>query len=201
MKSRVMQNAVGVGLILFIAVFAASCDSDDGNDWHRLVCEVQSVNSGVPLVSGYINYGSDGAPGGEDDYTPIDSIQVVFHARPYGATVTLPEDGAYSWFQIESYDLEWEDAPSPAVNLSDYNVIDGNIDIMVPAYEEGAGSVLVVGIDMKDTPWFANIYTGDLETFQVDANLTFYGHESGSTEIVEIPAGLRVHFIGAITDD
>lgn len=201
MKSRSMRSSV-VGLLLVAGlVLFAGCSNDDGNDWQRLVCDVQSVNAGEPLVSAYLNAGSDNQPGTDDDYQPIDTVPVVFHARPYGSTISLPEDGAFSWFQVERYDLVWEtDAGAPA-DLSPHNVIGGAVSAMVPVYEEGAATVLIVGVDMKNADWFVDVYTGDIPSFQADARLTFYGHESGSDEEVAIEAGLRVNFIAVITEN
>lgn len=201
MKSRVMQTAVGAAMLLAALTLLAGCENHEGNDWQRLVCDVQSVNGGSPLVSAYLSAGPDREVGTEDDFQPIDSVNVIFHARPYGSTMTIPEDGAYSWFQIERYDLEWENPSSVPVDLTGFNVEDGNIDVMVPVHEEGAASVLMVGIGMKNAPWFVDVYTGDMESFQADAHLTFYGHESGSEEEIVLEAGCRVHFIGVIVED
>ena len=199
MKSRSMQTVFAAVLTLTVLSLAAGCSDDDSNDLQRLVVDVQSVNAGAPLVSAYLNAGSDNIVGTDDDFQPIDSIQVVFHARPYGSLITMPEDGAYSWFQVVRYDLEWQNEPGVPVNLTQHNIYGGNTAAMVPVYEEGAASVLITGIDVKNTDWFVEIFTGDIESFQANAHITFYGHESGSDEEVAIEAGLRVHFIGVVT--
>jgi len=199
-KSRAMRSATGGLVILCSLLVMAGCENPDGNEWQRLVCEVQSVNGGSPLVSGYLHAGADKIVGTDDDYQPIDIVQVVFHARPYGSTIMLPEDGAHSWFHVTHYDLEWEtDAGAP--DLSAHDIERGSTDAMVPVYEEGASSILTVGIDMKNAPWFVDVYTGDIPSFQANARLRFYGHESGSDEEIAIAAGLRVNFIGVIVED
>lgn len=201
MKSRAMQNAMGA-LMFLIALFVLSgCENHEGNDWERLVCDVQVTNAGAPLVAAYLDAGADQTAGTEDDFQPIDSVQVIFHARPYSSNIIIPEDGVYSWFQVERYDLEWENNPLVPVDLTQHNVYDSVIDVMVPVNEEAGGSVLVSGVDMKSAPWFVDIYTGDLAAFQADAHITFYGHESGSSEEIELPAGVRVHFIGVKVGD
>jgi hypothetical protein len=195
-----MRNALGALAFLVMLTALSGCENHDGNDWQRLVCDVQLVNTGNPLVSAYLNAGPDKITGTADDFQPIDSVQVVFHARPYGSTVILTEDGVYSWFQIESYDLEWEVDPGTPVDLTPHNIDGGNLDVMVPVNDEGAASVLIAGIDMKSSAWFVDVFTGDIAPFQANANITFYGHESGSSEMIEIPVGLRVHFIDVIID-
>ncbi len=199
MKSRAMHSAIGGLLILCGLLVSGGCENHDGNEWQRVVCEVQQVNAGNPLVSAYLNAGSDKIVGTDDDFQPIDNVQVIFHARPYGSTITLPEDGAHSWFHITRYDLVWETGPG-APDLSAHDVTGGYTEAMVPVYEEAAASVLVAGSDMKNSSWFVDLYTGDLPEFQANARITFYGTESGSDEEIAVEAGLRVHFIGVLVE-
>ena len=201
MKSRALQSALGGLLVVTVLMTMVGCENNDGNDWERLVCDAQSVNTGMPLVSAFLNAGNDDEVGTDDDFQPIDTVLVVFHARPYGSAIMLPEDSAYSWFQIYAYDITWETDPGAPADLSPHDVTRASIDVMVPVYEEGGSSVLVVGIDMKNAPWFVDIFTGDIPSFQANANFTFYGHESGSDKEVAISAGMRVNFIGVAVSD
>jgi len=200
-KSRALLSALGGLLVATGLLTVVGCENHEGNDWERLVCDVQSVNGGMPLVSAYLDAGNDNEVGTDDDFQPIDTVLVVFHARPYGSAIMLPEDSAYSWFQISSYDLTWATDPGAPADLSPHNVTGANIDVMVPVYEEGGSSVLVVGIDMKNAPWFVDLFTGDIPSFQANANFTFYGHESGNDKEVAIAAGLRVNFISVSVSD
>ena len=203
MKSRAMQTAL-CGLLILSGLMAFSgCENHDGNEWDRLVCEVQSVNAGAPLISAYLNAGSDRITGTEDDYQPIDSVLVMFHARPYSSSVVLPEDGVYSWFHVTSYDVVWETDDDCPVDLSQYNIVGGQTDAMVPVNEEAGASVLLVDTHMKNDandPWFLNLYNGSVPSFQANANITFHGHESGSDEDIEIDAGIRVSFISVLVE-
>jgi hypothetical protein len=194
-----MRAASGGLMLLFSLVLMAGCENHDGNEWQRLVCEVQSINAGAPLVSAYLNAGSDKIVGTDDDFQPIDSIPVTFHARPYGSTVMLPEDSPFSWFHITSYDLEWETAPGDP-DLSAHEVFGGSTDLIVPVYDEASTNILISGSDMRATSWFVDLFTGDLASFQANARLTFHGHESGSDEEITIDAGVRVSFIGVLVE-
>lgn len=199
MKSPVLRSALGGLLTLSLLLASSGCENHDGNNWQRVVCEVQSVNEGMPLISAYLHAGSDGIVGTNDDYQPIDSVVVIFHARPYGSTIMLPEDGAHSWFQVTSYDLFWENVPGIPINLSAHDVIGGVATAMVPVYEEGGTAVLISGADMKAATWFEDVFYGTRPSFQANARLVFHGRESGSDKTVSIETGLRVHFIGVIT--
>jgi hypothetical protein len=181
--------------------FLAGCENHDGNEWQRLVCEVESVNAGNPLVSAYLNTGADGIEGTVDDFRPIDIIPIVFHARPYSGETTLPEDGPNSYFDVVSYDLEWVPGPDCPDELLDYNIYDAPCIARVPAYDEGSVAVLVADRGMKEQDWYVELYDDRTYSFTATAILTFYGHESGSDELIEIPAALQVTFYGVVASD
>jgi len=189
------------GLLILAGLLSSGCDNHDGSEWQRLVCEVSSVNEGAPLVSAYINVGGDGVAGGGDDFTPIDTVPVMFRARPYSNLVTLPEDGTYSWFHITRYDLNWENTPGSGVDLTPHNIEGGAMDARIPVDADGEGSVLVVGVDMKNADWFVDLGNGNIGSFQANAHLTFYGRESGNANEVSLDGGLRVHFIPAVVEN
>jgi hypothetical protein len=193
-KSSVLRPALGGLCILTMLLSFGGCENHEGNDWNRLVVDVQSVNDGNPLVSAYLTTQSS------ESFQTIDTVPVVFHARPYGMTITLPEDGAYSWFQITHYDLLWENVAGVPVDLTVHNVIGGSANAMVPVYRDAMTTVMIVGADMKSAPWFVDLYTGALPMFQANARLVFYGHETGSDRIVAIATGLRVLFIDEIAE-
>ena len=54
---------------------------------------------------------------------------------------------------------------------------------------------------MKNASWFVDIYNEVEPSFQANARLTFYGHESGSDEEIAIEAGVRVNFIDVVSDN
>lgn len=187
-----------LALLLGLTLMSGCSDSDS----ERLVCEVQSVNGGLPLISGYVNVGTDGLTPTEDDFYPIDIVPVVFYARPYGTTVTLPEDGPYSWFHVTSYDLTWIPGDVAAAQLVDHNVVGAFCDAMVPVNEDATINVIIADRTLKDAAWFLPALSSTASgTFTAQAQLTFYGHESGSEREVAIPAGLSVNFLPAVVDN
>lgn len=188
-------RAIWVPAAIAVLAVLAGC-SEDGNEWQRLVCEVQSVNAGNPLVSAYLDAGNDRQEDTNDDYLPIDIVPVVFHARPYSSVITLPEDGPNSYFDVVAYDLTWNPGPSCPPELTAYNVVNAPCYARVPVYEEGAVGILIADRGMKEQPWYQALYLDRGLSFNATADLTFYGHESGSDELIEIPAGLQVTFYG-----
>ncbi len=191
---RLATGIVALGLILGVA----GC-SEDGNQWQRLVCEVESVNSGMPLVSAYLDSGSDNIVNTDDDVLPIDFVSVTFHARPYNDVITLPEDGTYSYFDVVSYDLVWHPGPGAPAAMTDFNIHDAPCATRIPVYGEGSVAILVADRQMKEQPWFIALYNDNSLSFSANAELIFHGHESGSDEIVDVPAGLLVTFFGVVS--
>ena len=199
MNSRVVNLGLILGLIAGL-VGMTGCSDKDGNEWERLVCEVESVNMGAPLLSGYVDLGNDGAPGGDDDIYPIDYVPVVFRARPYSTALTIPDDGAYSWFHITSYNLTWIPGLGAPAELTNYNMTGALCDVIVPVNEDALVTVLIAGRQMKEEPWFSILETNGL-SYSANCQLDFIGHESGSDREVTVPCGLLVTFYGVVTSE
>ena len=192
-----IRNSLHVAGVLAV-VLAAGCANPDGSEWQRLVCEVESVNAGNPLVCGYLDAGADRIEGTTDDYLPIDIVPVVFHARPYSDAVNLPEDAPHSYFDIVAYDLTWIPGPGAPDELLDYNVVGAPCAARIPVNEEAGVAILIADRGMKEQDWFYELFEDRTLSYGATAELVFYGHESGSDEEIEIRTGLQVSFYGVI---
>ncbi len=192
--------------ILVVATVLSGC-STDNNESQRLVCEVASVNAGVPLVSAYLNSGNDKIVGTDDDYLPIDWVPILFKARALNSQMVLPENGTYSWFHVTSYDLTWHPGPAAPDSLSKYDIQGGMIDAIVPVDDEAVVNVLVADRSMKEEAWFRQMFDDLQDPGTIPSSssafleFTFYGHETGSEHEVKIPAGLAVTFYGAVSSN
>jgi len=194
--TNVKTRVSTVMFALFVVLAVLGGCSSDNSERSRVVCEVQSVNDGAPLISAYINVGTDGVVGGTDDSYPIDAVTVRFSARPYIDGLSgSASDGAYSSFIIHAYDLVWEPGLNAPAGLTAFNVSRGAAQLQVPVFEQAELSVLVADRALKDavmTP------TSD---FRAIARLTFYGHDSGSEHEVMIQTSLMVNFIYAVSSN
>lgn len=192
MKSRVLFALLSAALVM------SGCSMDNNNEWQRVVCSVQAINGGAPIVSAALNTGSD-ATNPTDDYVPLDIVPVLFWARPGNGMMTIPEEGAYSAFIITSYDATWTPGAGAPAELANYNVTRGLLSARVPINDEFAVSFVIAPQQMKQEPWYpafdsATVYMANLQ-------LTFYGHEEGSTHEIAIPAGTTVTFVGAVGEN
>jgi len=175
--------------------------SQDGSEFQRLVCEVSLVNDGAPLVSAYLDIGSDKEPNTSDDTFPIDIVNVKFHARPYSEAVTLTEGSPYSYFHVTSYDLTWVPLSAAGDSLVNYNRLDARTDVLVPVNDDALVPILVADRFMKDRPWFAELLTGSRPSFTAIAEIRFHGHETGSETDIVVPGSLMVTFVGMVSPD
>jgi hypothetical protein len=189
-------------MALVIGLAALSGCGDNESELQRLVCEVESVNDGVPLISAALNVGSDGVQGGDDDYVPIDFVPVVFRSRALNSSMNIPEDGLYSSFIISGYDLTWTSSdPNAPAELSNSNVTGGFANAQVPIDNDAVVSILVGPLEMKGAAWFQAILNDpSVPPFTASAQFVFWGHVSGTDHEVGIPAGLMVNFIGAVVE-
>lgn len=192
MKSRALITM----LVLMVALTALTGCSSDNNERQRVVCEVQSINGGAPVIAAALNIGAD-RTNTNDDYIPIDIVPVEFKARAYTSDVLIPADDVYSWFHVTSYSMTWIPGSGAPAELTDYNVASAPTDVIVPVGEESVVGILVADAGMKAEPWFP---TGSNPGFTAQLMFTFRGHASGSEHEVQIPAGVVVTFVGEISD-
>jgi hypothetical protein len=196
-KSRALITLVA----LMAGLVAYSGCSDNSNELQSLVCEVELVNEGAPLIMAALNAGNDGIVGTTDDFVPIDYVPVQFTARGLNSSVQIPDGGAYSSFIVTGYDLVWSstDTNAPA-ELTDFNITNGLANLQVPIDDDAIVAVLVGPLEMKNASWFQDILAASAPPFTARANFTFKGHVSGTDHEVTIPAGLMVNLIGAVVE-
>ena len=192
MKSRVLFALIAAALLV------TGCSSNNNNEWQRVVCSVQTINSGAPIVSAALNTGTD-ATNPTDDYIPLDVVPVLFWARPGNSMMTVPENGAYSAFIVTSYDATWTPGPGAPAALTDYNVTRGLLTARVPVNDEIAVAFMIAPQQMKQEPWYPD--PAGNTVFMANLAITFYGHEEGSEHEIAIPAGATVTFLGAVGEN
>ncbi len=195
------RNLIFALTMTALVAVLAGCSNHDGNEWKRLVCEVENVNNGFPLISAYLDVGADSEAGTADDIYTIDWVPVTFYARPYSSAIVLPEDGVSSWFHVTSYDVIWHPGPGAPVELTDFNITNALVEARIPVNDRGSVNVLVADRVMKEQPWFRALYDNPGTSFTAACELRFHGNETGNSEVVTIEGGFMVTFYGAVKMD
>ncbi|MFN2370685.1 MAG: hypothetical protein ABR506_05945 [Candidatus Krumholzibacteriia bacterium] len=192
MNTRVLKAVAP--LVLLVALLGGC--SGDSSERQRIVLEVVTVNAGNPLVAAYQEQDET------DVYYTLDSVPVVFHARPYNQSMTIPTDGAYSSFVITGYNLVWHPGANvPAgLDLSQFNVENVPFFVQVPVGDDAGSSLMVADRVIKEgigavlgTPWTLS------QDFTAYLEMQFIGHASGDEHEVIVPAGLGVSFTFALS--
>ncbi|MCP4572023.1 MAG: hypothetical protein GY838_06675 [bacterium] len=204
MRTRVL---IATAAVILAAGCVSGCSTDDTSEWNRVVCEVEAVNGGAPLVAAYVVDGGDGIIGGaepDDSYT-IDFVTLAFTARPYSSsTMTIPEGGAYSSFIVTGYNLTWVPGPNTPVglDLTQYNVRNAPFYVQVPINGDAESAVLVGTRDLKESVYdtFGGPWTFERD-FDAALQMEFIGHDSGSQHEVIVSTGLMVNFTFALSKD
>jgi hypothetical protein len=194
-EEKVNSRALFLIAALLLGLFVMTGCSTDNNEHQRLVAEADLVNGGSPLILAANN--TNGTPATDDDFVPIEFLNVMFSARPLNDTMIIAENGPYSTFNVTHYDLVWVPGPNAPAALTTYNVSRGNLSVSIPVDDDVAASVLVGNLSMKSEAWFPTGANGFVANLQV----TFYGHESGSEHEVAVHAGTTVQFVSEISTD
>ena len=209
MRTRVL--AATLALILSLGLLNG-CEGDNYSEWQRVVCDVQLVNEGSPVLSAWVEDGGDGiiGPPSTDDGRPVDVIPVIFRARPYTySTMVIPEDDVYSSFIITGYNLYWEPVRNvpTGFDMTQFNISNGALYLQVPVGEDAVSAVMIADLTMKDAALAAITANGgdwlndSTNDFTANARLQFIGHETGSKHQVYVNAGVFVTFTFAVSID
>ena len=191
------------GLIVVAAVVLASCN---GEETHRAVVTVASINESGPFFSDVLEQGDTLFVGGvaytADDYIKEDWIPVTFYNRPYNSITTTGPGQALSDFLITGYRVEWRrtDGGVPTDIPPPY---DGGMSLLLPSNEITTAAIVLVPYETKLAPFLTAInYLGASfpDEILTIATITFTGHEVGSDNDWTFSADLSVNFADAVVE-
>ncbi len=192
MRKTTLMLAV---LLVAVAFLPACNDVERG----RSVVEVSQVNLGAPVVLGILNAGSDKLVGTQDDFIPPGDVVVTMRNRAYNQFITAPDEAPYGQFHVTRVHVHWTaaDASTPVAQLVPFDY-EAGMDVTIPKDSDATFSVLLSSFYMKSQPYFSGLVDGSTPPFSAVASLTFFGHDSGSTSEVEVPASALCEFIGVV---
>jgi hypothetical protein len=197
--------------IAFSLLALGGCD-DNNSELERSAISVSAVDNGGVYVCATWNAGQNKTipdpPDEFDDYQPFAHLPVRVKNRPYNEFITNPDYSPYGDFRITKVKVEWvaiaSGDPARLAELQAYNFESG-YDVSVPSGSEVDFNVLLLPFYAKsEAPLInlANVYGGDgsVPGFVAVAEMTFTGHDSGSTREVDVVSQTMVEFIGIEID-
>lgn len=201
-------------LAITLSIFALNGCDDDNSERNRGAISVSAIDEGGVYVCATWNAGQNKAfpdPPGEqpDDFQPFAHMPVRVKNRPYNEFITNPDYSPYGDFRITNVEVEWTRIASGdqarLAELQAYNFESG-YDISVPSGSEVVFNVLMLPFYAKGeaplinlTPFYGG--SGTVPGFVAVAQITFTGHDSGSTREVEVVTQTMVEFIGVELTD
>lgn len=179
-----MKNATRLipgAVLTALSLLAASCSDDSAA---RNVVTVLEINNNSPLSSDVVDYGQDNLPGTSDDFIFEDRVTVELSSRPHDDVVDL-FGSPYQYVSIERCRIEYESS-------EEIPAYEGAVGWTIQSTAPFIGSLTVVPANLKTRAPLSGLINGG--EIAATAQITFYGHESGSGAPVKFEATLAVHF-------
>ena len=202
-------------LTIALSLFALNGCDDDNSELARNAITVSAVDEGGVYVSATWDAGQnkifpDGPADTPDDFKPFSHMPIRVKNRPYNEFITNPDFSPYGDFRITNIAVEWVSIaagdPARLAQMQQFNM-DAGYDISVPSGSEVIFNVLLVPFYAKGIPPLVNLAIhpsggdGSVAPFVAVARITLRGHDSGSTDEVEVVTQTMVEFIGVIISD
>jgi hypothetical protein len=165
-------------LLIALTMITTSCDQDNPQQ-NRSVIYIESLNDNVaPVVSDIITNGT----------VFPDAINVVFRNRPYSRIIVTAPDKPYGDYEFTRYTVEWSRADGGAV-MPPYSA---DLGLTVPSEYSAEANITIVTWENKANPPLSTIPAAT--QVNMNAKITFYGHEVGSDDETEVVAKIGVIF-------
>ena len=170
--------------VLTVAVLAlAACD--DAPESGRTILSILDFNGGSPVQSDVVFNDGTNPP-----YIVEDIVPVTFVARPYNSFIT---GTTHDRVVVDRYHITWErtDGGTGALQPRDEAA-----SILVQMGQETEAFIRIVTWGDKDGPILSPLQ-GGAGVVSMRADITFYGHEVGTTEDIELSTSVSVNFADA----
>jgi hypothetical protein len=182
--AALLAIALGFGLV--------ACDEEE--DAARIVVDVVSFNQNSPMFADV--YSLAGTPEDpEDDFVPVELVDVTFSARPHDDALTLRPGAPFGSVRFTSYDVKFGGGDPDGKDLDGNGSVDlpnfsAAMNVVVPVYGEASAFVLVISGNQKIISPIVDLRMGG--EYNADCTITFHGQEETSGEKITLTRGLTV---------
>ena len=174
-----MSTKIAILTLLMAAIVFAGCDSDNPEQ-NRSVISIESLNANVaPVTSDILTNGS----------VFPDVITVVFRNRPYSRMILTRPDDPYGNYVFTRYTVEWTSSDGSGTTLPMY---ESDLGLSVETEELAIAEIMIVTWENKANPPISTIPA--VTQVNMNAKITFYGHEAGTSRETTTIANIGVIF-------
>ena len=193
-----------LALMIAFSVAVVGCHPSGGNT--RNIIDIFSINENLPLLSDVYNFGANSdTAASEDDFIPVDIIEVTFVSRVHDdALSTVDPGGPFGSVTFHTYEVQYGTGTGGA-DLDGNGVIDlanfvAPMNAIVPTGGAGRGYVLLVSGGAKVVEPLSCLgpvggggcgAITDVE-YGVNALVTFHGTEETSGEEITVSRGILI---------
>jgi hypothetical protein len=164
---------------LLAAIVFTGCDSDNPEQ-NRSVISIESLNGNVaPVTADILTNGS---------IFP-EVITVVFRNRPYSRLIVTRPDAPYGTYEFTRYTVEWTSSDGSGTTLPMY---ESDLGLTVETEELAVAEIMIVTWENKANPPISSIPPAT--QVNMNAKITFYGHEIGTSRETTTIANIGVIF-------
>ncbi len=174
-----MSMKITILTLLLATIVFTGCDSDNPEQ-NRSVISIESLNGNVaPVTSDILTNGS---------IFP-DVISVVFRNRPYNSIIVTRPDAPYGTYEFTRYTVEWTSSDGSGTTLPMY---ESDLGLTVETEQLVIAEIMIVTWENKDNPPISTIPPAT--QVNMNAKITFYGHETGTSRETTTIANIGVIF-------
>ena len=174
-----MSTKIAILTLLMAAIVFTGCDSDNPEQ-NRSVISIESLNANVaPVTSDILTNGS----------VFPDVITVVFRNRPYSRMILTRPDDPYGNYVFTRYTVEWTSSDGSGTTLPMY---ESDLGLSVETEELAIAEIMIVTWENKANPPISSIPA--VTQVNMNAKITFYGHEAGTSRETTTIANIGVIF-------
>ena len=165
--------------LLLAAIVFTGCDSDNPEQ-NRSVVSIESLNGNVaPVTADILTNGS---------IFP-EVITVVFRNRPYNRMIITRPDDPYGTYVFTRYTVEWTSSDGSGATLPMY---EADLGLTVETEQLPSAEIIIVPWENKANPPISTIPPAT--QVNMNAKITFYGHEVGTSRETTTIANIGVIF-------
>lgn len=189
-----------LAVLCVLAISGAACSNDENAPRSRLMItriaetDVELETYDYTYLSDVLHAGADGIYGTSDDAVIEDQVYITVENQPRSSNLTITPGGPYGSVVLNEYRIEYD------VEGEYIEPLTGGMNLVVPSGSERIVYLTLVSGLAKTQPPLSSLATMGGEMMGT-ARITLRGYEETSEQVVEVTAGIGIHWANWTDDD